>query len=122
MRFEIHLQEFQKRFALAHGDGQVQCSDVFGMGMLGAVFQLQSDGHFVGRHGVGKESGALIVKQTRDQEQQGFEQADRMIELDAIFISGFRLKYFERPVDGVTSQPLQVDTGGSEALGQAGFG
>jgi hypothetical protein len=122
MRFEIHLQKLQKRFAFAHGDGEADGADVFGAGMLGTVFELQADGHFVRRHGVGKELGALIVEHACDQKQQRFEQADRMIELDTVCIRGFRLEYFERPVDGVASQPMQVDAGGSEALGQAGFG
>ena len=31
MRFEIHLQELQQRLAFAHGDGQAQSADVFGV-------------------------------------------------------------------------------------------
>ena len=87
------------------GTGRRRCADVFG-----AVFQLQTDGHFVGRHGIRKQLRALIVEQARDQKQQRLQQADRMIQLDAVFICGFRLEDFERPMDGATSQLLQVDT------------
>ena len=59
-----------------------------------AIFQFQANGHFVGRHGVRKHAGALIVEQTRDQKQQRLQQADGMIQFDAIFIGGFRLKDF----------------------------
>ena len=45
-----------------------------------------------------------------------------MIELDAVFIGGFRLEDFERPVDCAARQLLQVDAVRSEALGDAGFG
>ena len=116
MRFEIHLQKLQQRLAFAHGDGEAQSADV-----LGAVFELQANGHFVGRHGVRKQTGALIVEQTRDQKQQRLEQADGMIQLDAILIRGFRLKDFERPMDGAASQLLQVDAMRSEAFGEAVF-
>ena len=117
MRFEIHLQKLQQRFAFAHGDGEAQGADV-----LGAIFEFQADGHFVGRHGVRKQARALIVEQARDQKQQRLEQADRMIQLDAIFIRGFRLEDFERPMDGAASQLLQVNAVRAEAFGEAGFG
>ena len=117
MRFEIHLQKLQERLAFAHGDGEAQGADV-----LGAVFELQADGHFVGRHGVRKQARALIVEQARDQKQQRLKQADRMIQFDAIFIRGFRLEDFKRPMDGAASQLLQVDTVRAEAFGEAGFG
>ena len=63
VRFQIHLQELQQRFAFAHGDGEAQGADV-----LGAVFEFQADGDFVGRHGVREQLVALIVEQARDQE------------------------------------------------------
>ena len=117
MRFQIHLQKLQQRLAFAHGDGQVQSADV-----LGTIFELQANGHFVGRHGVRKQARALIVEQTRDQKQQRLQQADGMIQLDAIFIRGFRLEDFERPMDGAASQLLQVNTVRPEAFGEAVFG
>ena len=45
-----------------------------------------------------------------------------MIELDAIFVGGFRLEDFERPMDGAASQLLQVDAVRTEAFGEAVFG
>ena len=45
VRFEIHLQELQQRFAFAHRDGKAQGADV-----LGVVFEFQADGDFVGGH------------------------------------------------------------------------
>ena len=64
----------------------------------------------------------MIVEQAGDQEQQRLEQADGVIEFDAVFIGGFGLEDFERTVDCAASQLLQVDAGGSEAFGDAGFG
>ena len=47
MRFQIHLQQLQERLAFAHGDGKTQRA-----GVLRAIFKLQGNCHFVGRHGV----------------------------------------------------------------------
>ena len=40
-----------------------------------------------------------------------------MIQLDAVLICGFWLEDFERAMDGVASQPLQVDALSPEAFG-----
>ncbi len=61
MRFEIHLQKLQQRFAFAHGDGEVEGADMRGM-----VFEFKMDRYFVSGHGVREQTGALIVEQARD--------------------------------------------------------
>ncbi len=117
MRFQIHLQQLQQWLAFAHGHGKVQCADV-----LGAIFQFQTNHHFIGRHRVRKQTGALIVQQPRNQKQQWFQQTDWMIQLDAIFICGFRLEDFERPMDCPASELLQIDTVRTKALGNTVLG
>ena len=44
-----------------------------------------------------------------------------MIELNAVLIGGLGLENFKRPVDCALRQPLQIDAGWSESLGDAGF-
>ncbi len=61
----------------------------------------------------------MIVEQPRDQKQQGLKQADRMIQLDAVFVPGFRLEDFKRPMNSAARQLLQVDTMRAEAFGDA---
>ena len=45
-----------------------------------------------------------------------------MIEFDAIFVGDLGLVDAERPMDCAFRQPLQIDAGGSESFGDAGFG
>ena len=90
--------------------------------MPGFVFQIQLDGHFVGRHGVRHQLFALLVQNARGQKQQRFQQADRMIQLDTVFVDIFRLKDFERTVDRASGQAMQVDALRAEPFGDADFG
>src|SRR5205807_7907021 len=114
MRFEIELQQLQNRSAVARGQGQTERANVHGF-----VLQFQADGDFVGGERLRFETGAQVVENARDQEQQRIEQLNGVLQLDAVLIRNIRLVYAKRPFSGAARQVLQMDALRAQSLGNA---
>ena len=80
LRFQIQLQQLQKRLGIERGHRQPQRALV-----RRAVFELQPQPQFVGGQRARGQPRGQAVQQARQQERQRLQQFHRIIQLDFVF-------------------------------------